>query len=73
MDLHNRCTETHTGTSASAPLAAGIVALILEVRLVKQSGKPGTIRESNQASGVRKGPLPVVLCTKSNEIIYIDK
>ncbi|XP_025076934.1 furin-like protease kpc-1 [Pomacea canaliculata] len=30
VDLHQRCTETHTGTSASAPLAAGIVALILE-------------------------------------------
>ncbi|KAL4227338.1 Proprotein convertase subtilisin kexin type [Mactra antiquata] len=31
VDLRNRCTETHTGTSASAPLAAGIVALILQV------------------------------------------
>ncbi|XP_060593632.1 furin-like protease kpc-1 isoform X2 [Ruditapes philippinarum] len=31
VDLHNKCTETHTGTSASAPLAAGIIALILEV------------------------------------------
>ncbi|BFZ01777.1 hypothetical protein BsWGS_04815 [Bradybaena similaris] len=29
-DLHHRCTTSHTGTSASAPLAAGIVALILE-------------------------------------------
>ncbi|KAM3940694.1 neuroendocrine convertase 1 [Leptodactylus fuscus] len=29
-DLHNSCTETHTGTSASAPLAAGIFALALE-------------------------------------------
>ncbi|KAK0151327.1 Neuroendocrine convertase 1 [Merluccius polli] len=29
-DLHNDCTETHTGTSASAPLAAGIFALALE-------------------------------------------
>ncbi|KAJ8338748.1 hypothetical protein SKAU_G00355340 [Synaphobranchus kaupii] len=29
-DLHNACTETHTGTSASAPLAAGIFALALE-------------------------------------------
>uniref|UniRef100_A0A4W3K9N4 Neuroendocrine convertase 1 n=2 Tax=Callorhinchus milii TaxID=7868 RepID=A0A4W3K9N4_CALMI len=29
-DLHNDCTETHTGTSASAPLAAGIIALCLE-------------------------------------------
>ncbi|KAL5005336.1 hypothetical protein ScPMuIL_018792 [Solemya velum] len=29
-DLRNTCTDTHTGTSASAPLAAGIVALVLE-------------------------------------------
>ncbi|XP_019387260.1 PREDICTED: neuroendocrine convertase 1 [Crocodylus porosus] len=29
-DLHDECTETHTGTSASAPLAAGIFALALE-------------------------------------------
>lgn len=29
-DLHNRCTIQHTGTSASAPLAAGIIALALE-------------------------------------------
>jgi len=31
-DLHNECTERHTGTSASAPLAAGIIALALEVK-----------------------------------------
>lgn len=29
-DLHDSCTEGHTGTSASAPLAAGIFALVLE-------------------------------------------
>jgi len=29
-DLHDQCTERHTGTSASAPLAAGIIALVLE-------------------------------------------
>nr|CAG4646109.1 EOG090X02T5 [Macrothrix elegans] len=29
-DLHHACTSTHTGTSASAPLAAGICALALE-------------------------------------------
>ena len=29
-DLHDRCTESHTGTSAAAPLAAGIFALALE-------------------------------------------
>lgn len=31
-DLHHACTTAHTGTSASAPLAAGIVALTLQVR-----------------------------------------
>ncbi|NXR64298.1 PCSK4 convertase, partial [Rhadina sibilatrix] len=29
-DLHHSCTDKHTGTSASAPLAAGMVALALE-------------------------------------------
>ncbi|KAM6396007.1 LOW QUALITY PROTEIN: proprotein convertase subtilisin/kexin type 4 [Rhynochetos jubatus] len=29
-DLHHRCTDKHTGTSASAPLAAGTIALTLE-------------------------------------------
>ncbi|MFT7819093.1 furin-1-like [Arapaima gigas] len=29
-DLRQRCTDSHTGTSASAPLAAGIIALALE-------------------------------------------
>ena len=29
-DLHSKCTDRHTGTSASAPLAAGIFALVLQ-------------------------------------------
>lgn len=29
-DLHNQCTRHHSGTSASAPIAAGIIALALE-------------------------------------------
>lgn len=29
-DLHGKCTDHHTGTSASAPLAAGIFALVLQ-------------------------------------------
>ncbi len=29
-DLHSRCTRHHSGTSASAPIAAGIIALALE-------------------------------------------
>lgn len=31
-DLHHTCTTSHTGTSASAPLAAGIAALALEAK-----------------------------------------
>lgn len=31
-DLRNTCTTRHTGTSASAPLAAGILALALQVK-----------------------------------------
>merc|ERR1712096_503294 len=29
-DLHGRCTSSHTGTSASSPMAAAMVALVLE-------------------------------------------
>ena len=35
-DLRKGCTETHTGTSASAPLAAGICALALQAKYVLQ-------------------------------------
>lgn len=31
-DLRHRCTAKHAGTSASAPLAAGMVALALEAK-----------------------------------------
>eukprot|EP00049_Salpingoeca_infusionum_P011344 m.196223 g.196223 ORF g.196223 m.196223 type:complete len:1583 (+) comp14904_c0_seq2:235-4983(+) len=30
VDLHNGCTSSHTGTSAAAPIAAGILALVLQ-------------------------------------------
>uniref|UniRef100_A0A1I8ILJ4 P/Homo B domain-containing protein n=1 Tax=Macrostomum lignano TaxID=282301 RepID=A0A1I8ILJ4_9PLAT len=54
-DLHGRCTENHTGTSASAPIAAGIVSLAL-------SANPGlgwrdvqhlTVRSSNPSDYLR--------------------
>uniref|UniRef100_A0A672FUZ3 Furin (paired basic amino acid cleaving enzyme) b n=1 Tax=Salarias fasciatus TaxID=181472 RepID=A0A672FUZ3_SALFA len=32
-DLWEKCTDSHTGTSASAPLAAGIIALALEANM----------------------------------------
>ncbi|XP_011405480.2 PREDICTED: furin-1-like [Amphimedon queenslandica] len=31
-DLHGLCTDSHTGTSAAAPMAAGMIALALEIR-----------------------------------------
>lgn len=31
-DNNNTCTVSHTGTSAAAPLAAGIVALVLQAK-----------------------------------------
>lgn len=31
-DLRHRCTDNHTGTSASAPMAAAIIALALEAK-----------------------------------------
>ncbi|EHB13508.1 Proprotein convertase subtilisin/kexin type 4 [Heterocephalus glaber] len=33
-DLHHQCTDNHTGTSASAPLAGGMMALALEANLL---------------------------------------
>uniref|UniRef100_A0AAQ4Q453 Furin (paired basic amino acid cleaving enzyme) b n=1 Tax=Gasterosteus aculeatus aculeatus TaxID=481459 RepID=A0AAQ4Q453_GASAC len=50
-DLRQKCTDSHTGTSASAPLAAGIIALALEANvnltwrdmqhLVVRTSRPG--------------------------------
>lgn len=36
-DLRQKCTDSHTGTSASAPLAAGIIALALEAKWVRRT------------------------------------
>ncbi|XP_069502806.1 proprotein convertase subtilisin/kexin type 4 [Ambystoma mexicanum] len=51
-DLHYRCTEQHTGTSASAPLAAGIIALALEANptLTWRDMQHIVIRSSSQAN-----------------------
>nr|CAD7567683.1 unnamed protein product [Timema californicum] len=53
-DLHHSCTSGHTGTSASAPLAAGICALALEANkgltwrdmqhIVVRTAKPANLR-----------------------------
>ncbi|CAB0008534.1 unnamed protein product [Nesidiocoris tenuis] len=56
-DLHHQCTINHTGTSASAPLAAGICALALEANtdltwrdmqhIVVATAKPANLKGSN--------------------------
>ncbi|XP_075238401.1 furin-like protease 1 isoform X2 [Lycorma delicatula] len=56
-DLHHKCTVSHTGTSASAPLAAGICALALEANrqltwrdmqhIVVATAKPANLKASD--------------------------
>uniref|UniRef100_A0A1I8IFK7 Peptidase_S8 domain-containing protein n=1 Tax=Macrostomum lignano TaxID=282301 RepID=A0A1I8IFK7_9PLAT len=48
-DLHGSCTDAHTGTSASAPIAAGIIALALSVnpRLGWRDVQHLTVRAAN--------------------------
>ncbi|CAG9537960.1 unnamed protein product [Cercopithifilaria johnstoni] len=64
-DLHHSCTNAHTGTSASAPLAAGIVALTLEANpkltwrdmqhIVVRTARPLNLRAGDWvANGVGK-------------------
>uniref|UniRef100_A0A903Z045 furin n=1 Tax=Anopheles minimus TaxID=112268 RepID=A0A903Z045_9DIPT len=58
-DLHHTCTSSHTGTSASAPLAAGIAALVLEANhnltwrdlqhIVVRTAKPANLIDPNWA------------------------
>ncbi|XP_069733875.1 proprotein convertase subtilisin/kexin type 4 [Phaenicophaeus curvirostris] len=58
-DLHHGCTDKHTGTSASAPLAAGMVALALEANpaltwrdlqhLVIRTSKPAHLQAEDWA------------------------
>ncbi len=56
-DLRHSCTQSHTGTSASAPLAAGIAALTLEANplmtwrdlqhIVVKTARPERLRSSD--------------------------
>ncbi|KAM6231793.1 proprotein convertase subtilisin/kexin type 4 isoform 1-T1 [Spheniscus humboldti] len=58
-DLRHRCTDKHTGTSASAPLAAGMIALALEANpaltwrdlqhLVIRTSKPAHLQAEDWA------------------------
>ncbi|XP_025077508.1 furin-like protease kpc-1 isoform X4 [Pomacea canaliculata] len=64
-DLRKECTETHTGTSASAPLAAGLIALALQANpsmtwrdmqhIVVETAKPDNLNAADWVSnGVGK-------------------
>lgn len=65
--MHNSCTPSHTGTSAAAPLAAGICALALEANrnltwrdmqhIVVRTAKPDHLKANDwQVNGAgRKG------------------
>ncbi|KAI6227353.1 Proprotein convertase subtilisin/kexin type 6 [Aphelenchoides fujianensis] len=59
-DLHHSCTKTHTGTSASAPLVAGIAALTLEAnpRLTWRDLQHIVVRTSNP-TGLKAGDWKV--------------
>lgn len=56
-DINHKCTEKHTGTSAAAPLAAGIIALALEANptltwrdvmfLIVLTSRPKAIKSNN--------------------------
>ncbi|GIX82400.1 hypothetical protein CEXT_97551, partial [Caerostris extrusa] len=50
-DLHHGCTSTHTGTSASAPLAAGICALALEANKMLNWSTNGVGRNVSHSFG----------------------
>jgi len=51
-DLHGRCTTSHTGTSASSPMAAGILALVLEAnpKLTWRDLQHITVRTAKKAN-----------------------
>jgi len=51
-DLHGRCTSSHTGTSASSPMAAGIIALVLEANplLTWRDVQHITVRSAKRAN-----------------------
>jgi hypothetical protein len=62
-DIRHKCTELHTGTSAAAPFAAGIIALTLEANsnltwrdvmyLVVLSSRPKAIKSNNYIQNKR--------------------
>lgn len=73
-DLHHQCTSSHTGTSASAPLAAGICALALESNreltwrdmqhIVVRTARPANLKSSDwKVNGVGRNGKIIQFCT----------
>jgi len=73
-DLHHQCTSSHTGTSASAPLAAGICALALESNreltwrdmqhIVVRTARPANLKSSDwKVNGVGRNGKLLQFCT----------
>lgn len=52
-DLHNKCTIDYTGTSAAAPLAAGVYALVLE------ANANITWRDAQHLTAWTSNPIPI--------------
>lgn len=52
-DLHNKCTVDYTGTSAAAPLAAGVYALVLE------ANNNITWRDAQHLTAWTSNPIPI--------------
>ena len=52
-DLHDKCYENFSGTSASAPLGAGIYALLLEAKYVHMIIIHVMVPVENKALGVK--------------------
>ena len=85
-DLRKDCTEYHTGTSASAPLAAGICALVLQANpsltwrdmqhIVVQTARPANLKTSDWViNGMkrqgRSWSVISVRCGVASGFIYI--
>lgn len=82
-DLHHSCTASHTGTSASAPLAAGICALALEANrnltwrdmqhIVVRTAKPANLKADDwQVNGVGRNGIRLVVLIKSEYLINFE-
>lgn len=83
-DLHHSCTASHTGTSASAPLAAGICALALEANrnltwrdmqhIVVRTAKPANLKADDwQVNGVGRNGKFILFFSFKKLLHYSDR